>query len=817
MFANGNRLGDAVINRRQLDPGVYPTTMNAAFFADPPLYFDNSGQAVGGLFNVGTPLGAGPWQEMVPNSIGVQEGAAAGGALVVEANVVDIVIPCYWNGGYGAETCSHIHFEARVEALSGQATTTTAGQTTLGAVGATFSLPVASAAQAPPALIGQNIRVAGHAVVLKQINASPNDSADQITVQNMIPENVGVAVPTGATVVFPLQWTQLTNAALDIYAAAYDTPNNGYTPPQGVPDTIVTFANDAYNVSPPQGFPATVFAPEGEGGRGVWSFPVVLPQTVDSLRIAVYAALYSTPEDWAEVGGLAGAPAGEFPSVAYYADQLGLPDTESRQNEISTITAHPPPDPAGAGRIASEPGDTHLWDYSPTFTIGIAPTAFLPAGYMVYTVMYMPPGDQSSVAFQTSESYSTSVSYQLNGQNTTTATSVTSDQLTLGTKTVSYFGIDLSDLKDAAGITFSSGFTATETVQGTTQFQEQFTQSATATWGLGSCGKGWTVTNPPPPGDALTSVWQEPFWQDTIVVLPSPIFAVWNAPPIGGAQALSAVQVLGFANQGAIDPIALQVSDLYCHVLSNSRLYVFFPDFVFELSPQDCAVLLNLDPFFAGATWNYGAGAPTMWQGEQPDLVDPSRFVRYLIGNSTTLPAGKPLPGSLTATVAQQLQAEQIANSSASSQASTTTAINLGTVVSASQQNQQQTTVAMTYQSQVTQNASTSVESCFTLLDSGGLNFVEVYYDALYGGFCFWDPNQPQPTSSPAELGMPPFCVAPSNPVLGGILGGHLPPRPTLPLPRPPFDPEPPRIAPIHHQQGSGWLERLPSQSARAQ
>jgi hypothetical protein len=256
---------------------------------------------------------------------------------------------------------------------------------------------------------------------------------------------------------------------------------------------------------------------------------------------------------------------------------------------------------------------------SSTFNVVVAPAAVLQVNAIPYTIVYQPPGDQSTVNFTTTKTYSTQFSIagsnSIDNKSTTTQSSSTN------------FAADAAFF---LGVTLGSGSQDTNTVMkdfGTVQGGGPQGMSSVA------FGQSWsTVADPnlvPGNGAVCTSTTSvicsgttqtanlyalEPFWNDLYVLVMHPQFAVWV---LGGAadryMMYGAVPVLGeitvaqldacatgvTTSWGVIDPCKIQYADSVLTPSSNDAAIIArAKQEVFKLSARDAKALLALDPFY---------------------------------------------------------------------------------------------------------------------------------------------------------------------------------------------------------------------------
>jgi hypothetical protein len=487
------------------------------------------------------------------------------------------------------------------------------------------------------------------------------------------------------------QWSQMTRAALDMYANGATA--TGYTPPTGVPDTVINVAGNT-----PYSMP--------------WIVPIALPDVANTLRVDLYAELYDTDESVT-------SPGWSFPNGSVYASQVG----------------QQPLDHQNVGTIISDATAGHNWDTSPAFQVIIAPTYFGQMHALPYTIIYTPPGNNSDVQFKTTSTYGTMMGFQVQNQTQVQVANVVGQSFKIGANySFNLAGVDLGPNSQAginAAATFGNQITTTSTVQTQTNNTETLTiNSSLATTFEENVAKG----NPPPPAGDQVQRWEEPFWGDMIDVIINPVFAIWSYPSLGeGEPAFSAAQVIAYG-QGSQSDLLLPVNSLYYAVLVGTNYTV--PSTTNTFTPQECAALLNLDPFYSGGAW-------------QGASLDPARFVLISAPGNSLPNVSRKYDSTETTSYQSQLQVTgQYGNTTAnqSGQNSATFGGNIGPISGSATLNQQQTAttnIQVQYQSQVQTNIGNSVESVVTIQDSASLGSMKVYQDLVFGGLAVQDPNEP--------------------------------------------------------------------------
>ncbi len=759
----------------QLGLGEYPSIADAGFYSDPPPVFPRT--EAFSLYDVSPASVAAPYESLINPHAGVQ-GATGGGALVIGngTKVFYIDIPCYWggngspegplsSGGIGAfgSLFSHIHYEVRVEAA----------------------------------------------------------------------DSVGFT-PSAATYTAQAGWTVLTTAALDVFNAAYDDPNNpaysqmqvpsyAYTPQPGVPDTVINLNQDgSYSVNEVAGDPQWYLGPVAVGGgyQGyIWHVAVGFPQkVVNILRIAVYASLYATPEDGQNGGGYCCGRMFEFPDPFFYYDQLPSklqtldPQSPSLTRDIAMAQVNSLySNPAGeamtdqlgptdlssvqqvVGTVMSEPGDEHLWDYSPNMTVAVLPDNLLTYDFLPYGIIYNPPGNYSGVAQTSTATFSTIMSFATSQGSQQQTANVQGTSFTLGAQ--GSVGAGFFKAPFGVGATWSQGSSTVNTTSGTTANTTTLSGSETAGYGLGSCSVGCTTLMPqgyaagarnptlwplaPDATDAtLGSPWNDAFWYDQIWIIPHPVFATWTLPSATGGTPIPTAQLVGFLQAGQLSAktaIPYQVRCLYC--AAQSHQYCWDEHWQFALSPDECMALLQMDPFYAGSTYSSGSTwqGPNMWQGVKPSDVDPSRFIELRQFPVVDGQDGTFCLSQNSVVSWADNQTTSLANQQSTSSGFTFNLNQAGSGVNYTSSQSQQNGVQVTYSTQQGSSLGQAVTTCGVLRDNGtdidsithkpknpggfaGPNVPDVYFDLTFGSFLVQDANEPAPDGTD-YTSWPGFCA----------------------------------------------------------
>ncbi len=464
----------------------------------------------------------------------------------------------------------------------------------------------------------------------------------------------------------PGVWQTLTTAALEW------GNTGGYNAPGGIPDTIIN-------------------PPDLEDGKGyAWTIPIVLPAVASTLRVDVYIALYQS-------GQFA------YPNERVDPNQpnVGIPGSYD-VNQVGS--------PFSNGTIIA--GSRHKWLASAPFQVVLLPTQLLSADDMPYGIIYAPPGNQSKETLESIQSSGVGTSFSVGNQSSTQVANVQGTSFTLGVK-ASFAGVPMD-----TGVTLSSNSTQTSGLTSADNQTESL--SLTTSW-----QSGWTIRAPSnpqlPANDALQGS-QQPYWNDHIIVIPHPVYAVWNYASSAGQPGYSAAQLIAYDKRG--EPISIR--DLAIGAGGSG-----YSDGVLSLTPAECAALLALDPF-------YVAG----WQGATPPA---GRAVPA--SSDPTAVSGSTSWSFESKTLSQSTQSNSQSQGTSQGQgsgSSTTVGFNVAGS-GASFQNSQSTvnTLTTTYTATQSNTTGSGIEVSGEVRDTGTLpSNIHVWLDTVFGGVMFQDPNE---------------------------------------------------------------------------
>jgi hypothetical protein len=249
------------------------------------------------------------------------------------------------------------------------------------------------------------------------------------------------------------------------------------------------------------------------------------------------------------------------------------------------------------------------------FNAVVIPTALIQLSVLPYTILYQPPGDQSTVSFSTAATYGTNFSL---GTSTDISNKRTDEQS----------GSTKFSLKEGYTAVFSGGVTSNWDTSTSESFGTTDTSSSGGNSSLGFQGTWSTQADPsliPGSGDTCASPIDcskvnhnpnvyaiEPFWQDTFILLVHPQFAVWV---VGGGQdryvmygAVPVTADISVAELAACaeglpllgqDACIVEYTDAGLTSPNGQNIYYTGSVNKVTLSQSDAVNLLNLDPFYS--------------------------------------------------------------------------------------------------------------------------------------------------------------------------------------------------------------------------
>jgi S-layer homology domain len=256
---------------------------------------------------------------------------------------------------------------------------------------------------------------------------------------------------------------------------------------------------------------------------------------------------------------------------------------------------------------------------SPAFNVVIPPAAMLQTNVIPYTILYQPPGDQSTVSYTATKTYSTQFSIAgskgIDNKSTTSQT---------------------SSVNFAESLAFLLGFGVGATTQDTQTTMKDFgTVQGGGPQGMSSAAFGFTYQLPANPtlvpgsGVICTSTTTvacsattptpnlyalEPFWNDIFVLFIHPQFEVWviggkadrymmyGAVPVLGEMSVAQLDACATGatlSWGKIDPCEIHYSDTVLTSDNDQTIVRRGLKEKVKLSATEARHLLDLDPFYA--------------------------------------------------------------------------------------------------------------------------------------------------------------------------------------------------------------------------
>ena len=245
------------------------------------------------------------------------------------------------------------------------------------------------------------------------------------------------------------------------------------------------------------------------------------------------------------------------------------------------------------------------WIYSQPFTLQVQPVSLVQFHFLPVTLIYNPPGNQSSASISTTET--TTQSYQID------QTLAITSQDDFDNKTKSDFSFSNSLSFDSNGVGGSYDDTTSWDNSSKTVTGAAYGQSVSSVISLGKAASYSTAKDDATAPDYSTLTYQtEPFWSDQIVAAIHPQFAVWDYPDPRGqnpqgqtlSQALGASAIQTFTIQQLLTCLPVKLPGIgpgldftYDTLAAGSNQTVHNTE---HLSSAECVQLLDLDPFFVG-------------------------------------------------------------------------------------------------------------------------------------------------------------------------------------------------------------------------
>lgn len=249
------------------------------------------------------------------------------------------------------------------------------------------------------------------------------------------------------------------------------------------------------------------------------------------------------------------------------------------------------------------------------FNAIVAPTALYQMKAMPYTILYQPPGDQSTVSFTAATTYGATYSV---GASTETDTSNTQEQnqTTKFSESYAFFltaGFGASngwDVTTKQGFGSTTGTGGVGTGSSAFSFSWQIPAATALTPGTGAvCA---TATSCATLTNAANAYAAEPFWLDTFVLLVHPQYAYWQLSAqahtyvLYGAVPVTAnitVAELDACTRGqtwyGLNPCQLEYSDSDLTAANGQPISYSGVTRTLMLTASEASHLLALDPFYA--------------------------------------------------------------------------------------------------------------------------------------------------------------------------------------------------------------------------
>ena len=415
------------------------------------------------------------------------------------------------------------------------------------------------------------------------------------------------------------------------------------------------------------------------------------------------------------------------------------------------------------------------------FNAIIAPTALYQMKAIPYTILYQPPGDQSTVTFTAATTYG--ATYSL-GTSTENDTSSTSEQNQTTNFSESYaFGLLTAGFGDKSGWdqTTKRGFGATAGTAGvgTGSSAFSFSWQIPAAPGLtpGSGAVCAATTNCSTQTSAANAYAAEPFWLDTFVLLVHPQYAYWQL----GAQNQSyvlygAVPVTADVTVAELDacargqtwfglnPCQVDYSDDDIKAVNGQPISYSGAIRTLLLTASEANHLLALDPFYAqgqNANLLTTRATPISSAGYGASIGAPSRpFVTNLQNTASNQQTGSTnlqYTSSLTTVVSDDPSITGGGKGSGSEPSvSYTTTLSYDDLTKNSTETDLKTT--FTNSTAVSNQRVTSANVVLNDLDSTSASCktchnplahqpsANIYFDRVFGTFMFQDPGAPRST-----------------------------------------------------------------------
>lgn len=394
------------------------------------------------------------------------------------------------------------------------------------------------------------------------------------------------------------------------------------------------------------------------------------------------------------------------------------------------------------------------WIYSQPFTVQVQPVSLVQFHVLPVTLIYNPPGNQSSASISTTET--TTQSYQVDQNLTIT------DQGDYDTKTKSDLSFSPAFKLSSYGVSGNFDTSTTWDNSGRTTTGAAYAQRVSSATSFGKSASYATAKKDPSDPDVAHLTYQtEPFWSDKVIVAVNPQYAVWEYPDPRGQnpkgqtllQAMGSSAIKQFTIQQLVNCLPAHFGEkggmsFNYDVLAPDNSTVKKTD---SLSWQECAKLLALDPFFVGRSQS-APPKPSTGMSVPPAVRSLSTGIEtdqasYITTNSTQASATNTTKATLTSamqnTLTKGLKVQYgtypvpVVSNTINPSSSTTTGF--------TDSNEVDVALGTTESSQTQQSLVSSIsladcplvnnKSTCSALPPGGFPNVEVFQDLRFGTF----------------------------------------------------------------------------------
>ena len=473
--------------------------------------------------------------------------------------------------------------------------------------------------------------------------------------------------------------------------------------------------------------------------------------------------------------------------------QLPISGLFDSQNYARTLRVAPALNQFDATDNAASGYRIQNYPYSAPFNVVHSPAGLIQLNVIPYTILYHPPGNQSTVSFTASNSYGTSLT--LGNTNTVSNSSTWDNSSSVSfAETIAYtLGISLGNN--------GSWDQSSKQTFGTTN------SNANATTSSLNISSAWSFKNDPLliPGSGATcantacsqttpdtSIYlQEPFWEDTFVLLVHPQFAVWvvgsgtNEYAMYGAVPVTSdvtVTELAACATGAVpDACIVNYSDDELKAPDGKTIVYSGSANSVTLSASDASNLLKLDPFYGigqGANIPATRGIPQASASYGASYLNkgiPGTAVTRSLSNQTQVTNTNTKQETNSSSITSTLgftQSEGMTVGAKSSGASLSQSLTFTSGSKSIYESDMQTgysdSTAVSNQQVTSAQVTLDDVDNTTIGNSGQLckvchaplptqPSVNVYLDRLFGSFIFQDPAAPQ---SPENIAIAPLQLA---------------------------------------------------------